>query len=147
MDPFLKWAGGKRWLVEKNLCPIPENYKSFYERDIRLRKAFTFPPFCDIAVLSITSSDEVSCSKCATEIFEFLKKKTANEYKDVPIISFGPFEATVYKIDGRYRMRIVLKCRRSKKLLALLGEVMCTFGTANKYKNVTCGVDINPTGI
>ena len=31
MDPFLKWAGGKRWLVEKNLCPIPENYKSFYE--------------------------------------------------------------------------------------------------------------------
>ena len=31
MDPFLKWAGGKRWLVEKKLCPIPENYNSFCE--------------------------------------------------------------------------------------------------------------------
>lgn len=123
-----------------------QDYKSFYERDIRIREAFTFPPFCDIAVLSITSANETDCSKCAVEMFEFLKKKTTDEYKDVPIISFGPFEATVYKIDERYRMRIVLKCRRSKKLLALLGEVLCTFGTT-KYKSVSCGVDINPTGI
>ena len=123
-----------------------QDYKSFYERDIKLRKSFTFPPFCDIAVLSVTSTSENDCSKCAVEIFEFLKKKTTSDYKDVPIISFGPFEATVYKIDERYRMRIVLKCRRSKKLLALLGEVLTTFGTT-KYKNVTCGVDINPTGI
>ncbi len=123
-----------------------QDYKSFYERDIQLREAFTFPPFCDIAVLSVTSASETDCSKCALEIFEFLKKKTAGEYKNVPIISFGPFEAAVYKIDERYRMRIVLKCRRSKQLLKLLGEVICTFGTT-KYKSVTCGVDINPTGI
>lgn len=123
-----------------------QDYKSFYERDIALRKAFTFPPFCDITVISVTSSSESECSKCAAEMFEFLKKKMTSEYKDVPIISFGPFEATVYKIDERYRMRIVLKCRRSKKLLALLSEVLSTFGTT-KYKNVICGVDINPTGI
>lgn len=123
-----------------------QDYKAFYERDIRLRKAYTFPPFCDIAVLSVTSLSEADCEKCALEIFEMLKKKTAQEYKDVPIISFGPFEATVYKIDERYRMRIVLKCRRSKKLLQLLGEVLSIFGT-QKYKNITCGVDINPTGI
>ena len=84
--------------------------------------------------------------KCAVEMFELIKKKITDEYKDVPIISFGPFEAAVYKIDERYRMRIVLKCRRSKKLLKMLSEVLCTFGTA-KYKNVTCGVDINPSAI
>ncbi len=123
-----------------------QDYRAFYERDIRLRQAFTFPPFCDIAVLSVTSQSEADCSKCALEIFEFLKKKTVAEYKDVPIISFGPFEATVYKLDERYRMRIVLKCRRSKQLLHLLSEVLCTFGTA-KYKSVVCGVDINPSGV
>lgn len=122
-----------------------QDYKAFYEMDIRLRKAYTFPPFCDIAVLSIASLSEVDCEKCALEIFEALKAKMAGEYKDVPIISFGPFEATVYKIDERYRMRIVLKCRRGKKLLQMLGEVLRTFTV--KYKNVTCGVDINPTGI
>lgn len=31
MEPFLKWAGGKRWLVEKRLCPIPEGFNRFCE--------------------------------------------------------------------------------------------------------------------
>lgn len=123
-----------------------QDYKSFYEMDIEMRHAYTFPPFCDIAVISVVSVSERDCSKCALEIFENMKKKIAGEYKDVPIISFGPFEATVYKIDERYRMRIVLKCRRSKRLLAMLREIIVPFG-AEKYKNVTCSVDINPTGI
>ena len=110
-----------------------------------MRKAYTFPPFCDIAVLSFVSASEVDCERCAIETFGLLKAKMAGEYKDVPIISFGPFEATVYKIDERYRMRIVLKCRRGKKLLQMLGEVLSS--SAAKYKNVTCGADINPTGI
>ncbi|MBR5539056.1 MAG: primosomal protein N', partial [Clostridia bacterium] len=107
-----------------------QDYKAFYEMDIKMRSAYTFPPFCDIAVIAVTSVSERDCSKCALEIFEELKRKIAGEYKDVPIISFGPFEAAVYKIDERYRMRIVLKCRRSKRLLSLLHEVTEPFGAA-----------------
>ena len=83
---------------------------------------------------------------CAAEIFEFLKEKMSGEYRDVPILSFGPFEAPVYKLDDSYRMRVVLKCRRSKKLLAMLAELVAHF-TSAKYKTVSCGVDINPTNI
>ncbi|MBQ6614380.1 MAG: primosomal protein N' [Clostridia bacterium] len=123
-----------------------QDYKAFYEMDIKMRHAYTFPPYCDIAVISMVSTSEKDVSKCALDIFETLKKKIAGEYKDVPIISFGPFEAAVYKIDEKYRMRIVLKCRRSRRLLKLLYEIVCDFGNA-KYKNVTCSVDINPTGV
>ena len=70
----------------------------------------------------------------------------SGEYRDVPILSFGPFEAPVYKLDDSYRMRVVLKCRRSKKLLAMLAELVAHF-TSAKYKTVSCGVDINPTSI
>ncbi len=123
-----------------------QDYKSFYEMDIKMRSAYTFPPFCDIAVISVVSASEGDCSRCAIDIFENLKKLIAGEYKDVPIISFGPFEAAVYKIDERYRMRIVLKCRRSRRLLRLLREVTVDYDVT-KYKNVTCSVDINPTGL
>ncbi len=123
-----------------------QDYKAFYESDIKLRHAYTFPPFCDIAVIMVMSDSERECSACALEVFESLKKKIAGEYRDVPIISFGPFEASVYKIDKRYRMRIVLKCRRSRRLLRLLREIL-TEHSGKKYKHTTCSVDINPTGI
>ena len=43
-------------------------------------------------------------------------------------------------------MRVVLKCRRSKRLLAMLGELLRHF-TTKDYKAVSVGVDINPTNL
>lgn len=123
-----------------------QDYRAFYARDIKLREAFTFPPFCDIAVISAASASEAACTKCATEIFTFMKDKMSGDYRDVPVISFGPFEAPLYKIEDCYRMRVVLKCRRSKRLLAMLGELLRHF-TTKDYKAVSVGVDINPTNL
>ena len=123
-----------------------QDYRAFYARDIKLREAFTFPPFCDIAVISAASASEAACTKCAAEIFTFMKDKMSGDYRDVPVISFGPFEAPLYKIEDCYRMRVVLKCRRSKRLLAMLGELLRHF-TTKDYKAVSVGVDINPTNL
>ena len=123
-----------------------QDYRAFYARDIALREAFTFPPFCDIAVISAASASEAACTKCAAEIFTFMKERMSGEYRDVPVISFGPFEAPLYKVEDCYRMRVVLKCRRSKRLLAMLGELLRHF-TAKAYKAVSVGVDINPTNL
>ena len=123
-----------------------QDYRAFYARDIKLREAFTFPPFCDIAVISAASASETACTKCAAEIFTFMKDKMSGDYRDVPVISFGPFEAPLYKIEDCYRMRVVLKCRRSKRLLAMLGELLRHF-TTKDYKAVSVGVDINPTNL
>ena len=123
-----------------------QDYRAFYARDIALREAFTFPPFCDIAVISAASASEEACMKCAADIFTFMKDKMSGDYRDVPVISFGPFEAPLYKIEDCYRMRVVLKCRRSKRLLAMLGELLRHF-TTKDYKAVSVGVDINPTNL
>lgn len=123
-----------------------QDYRAFYARDIALREAFTFPPFCDIAVISAASASEAACTKCAADIFTFMKDKMSGDYRDVPVISFGPFEAPLYKIEDCYRMRVVLKCRRSKRLLAMLGELLRHF-TTKDYKAVSVGVDINPTNL
>ena len=123
-----------------------QDYRAFYARDFALREAFTFPPFCDIAVISAASASEAACTKCAAEIFTFMKDKMSGDYRDVPVISFGPFEAPLYKIEDCYRMRVVLKCRRSKRLLAMLGELLRHF-TTKDYKAVSVGVDINPTNL
>ncbi len=123
-----------------------QDYKAFYERDIRLRESFTFPPFCDIAVISVSSRTEAAVSSAATALFEELRRLMNGAFRDVPVISFGPFEAPVYKMDATYRMRVVLKCRRSKQLLRMLGALLETF-SAPAYKAVSVGVDVNPTNL
>ena len=31
MEPFLKWAGGKRWLLQSSELPLPRHYSRFFE--------------------------------------------------------------------------------------------------------------------
>ena len=66
------------------------------------------------------------------------------DYHDLPLTVFGPFEAQVYKVSDRYRLRMVLKCRNSRRLRALLRELMISF--ANE-KKVILSVDINPLSV
>ncbi|MBQ7660672.1 MAG: primosomal protein N' [Clostridia bacterium] len=123
-----------------------QDYRAFYAEDIKLRRAYTFPPFCDIAVISVTAADEERCTRTALEVFEVLKSLSTADFSDVPILSFGPFEAPVFKVSETYRMRLVLKCRRDKRLLELLRRVADRF-TAPRYKGVGFGVDINPSSV
>jgi len=122
-----------------------QDYESFYEREIALRRLLVFPPFCDIALITISGLLESEVLRAAPLFAEELKRLTAGEYSDVALVTFGPFEAPVYRVDNRYRMRLVLKCRLNKRTLALLAELMCKFG--NHYKKVTVSVDLNPTGL
>ncbi|MBQ8416233.1 MAG: hypothetical protein IJX13_04975, partial [Clostridia bacterium] len=67
-------------------------------------------------------------------------------YKDVELVSFGPFEAPVYRVDNKYRMRMVVKCKLNKRTLSMLAELLCSFGQKMGRK-VSMGVDLNPSNL
>jgi primosomal protein N' (replication factor Y) len=111
---------------------------------VAVRRETTFPPFCDLALLLLTSSDEAALLRAATELREELLSRASGEYRDLPLTVFGPFEAQIYKISEKYRMRMVLKCRNSPRLRALLRELLLTFG---KNREVTLSVDLGPLSV
>ena len=123
-----------------------QDYESFYEREIRLRRLLVFPPFCDIALLTISGLLEQEVMQASVRIAETVKELTAGDYADVELVTFGPFEAPVYRVDNRYRMRMVIKCRLSKRTLAMFSEILCRFGPLNP-KRITIGVDFNPSNL
>lgn len=123
-----------------------QDYPSFYDGEIRLREALKFPPFCDIAAFTVTSDDEANAFTAANSLFEYLKenalKSFANEYFNM----FGPFEAPIYKLNEKYRVRIVVKYKNSKPMRAMFRSAMMEFG--QKFpQNLTVSVDINPNTI
>ena len=66
------------------------------------------------------------------------------EYHDVPIVLFGPFEAPVFRINEKYRMRLVMKCKCNKRARAMFYSLLCDSEKA-LGKRVGVGIDINPT--
>ena len=123
-----------------------QDYEAFYASEIRLRKLLTFPPYCDIALLTITSSDEKQALVGASVLRQDIEVLAKSEYRDVEMIIYGPFESPVYKVEGKYRMRIVIKCRLNRRSRELFSKLLTNFGRNGKGKTAL-SIDFNPTGL
>ena len=123
-----------------------QDYETLYEREIRLRKLLVFPPFCDIALLTLTGSEESTLLRASALLGQTVKQMAESDYRDVELITFGPFEAPVYRVDNRYRMRMVIKCRLQKRTLAMLAELLCSF-SRKVGKKITLSIDLNPSNL
>ena len=123
-----------------------QDYDSFFEREIALRKILEFPPYCDIALLNIVSQSETELAMAAKRIYDEFRILATKDYPDLPFVVFGPFEAPVYKVDEKYRMRLVIKCRLNAKCRELFSRILIKYGIEAKSKT-TLSIDFNPTNL
>ncbi len=123
-----------------------QDYKAFYQSEIRLRKLLVFPPFCDIALLTMTSPDEKEVLRASTMLSAKIKESTENEFSDIPLVVYGPFEAPIYKVENKYRMRMVLKCKNNKRTRAFLSSLLAYFSGSGVH-GLSLSLDINPTNL
>jgi DNA adenine methylase len=85
MEPFLKWAGGKRWLIKQ--CPsiFPEKYNTYIEPFLGSGSIFFFlEP--KKAILSDINKDLINAYKIIKntpdELYDILKEYHANHSKE-----------------------------------------------------------------
>ena len=122
-----------------------QNYDKFYEGEISIRKELSYPPFCDMVSMSLTSEREQELFSAAKRLSDsVINKLKDGEYSTLPFVVFGPFEAQVYKVNEKYRMKMVLKCRVNSKSRAFFREILCEF---SNLKNISLAIDINPLNI
>ena len=123
-----------------------QDFESFYKNEIRLRKALAFPPFCDIALLTLSSPDETELTRASAILANTVSDLLKTEYNDIPIVTFGPFEAPVYKVENRYRMRMVIKCKLNKRSRAMFSKVLSVF-SRSANRNLSLSIDFNPSNL
>lgn len=123
-----------------------QNYKKFYESEIAMRRALTFPPFCDIASISLSSSEEPALIKFSKALTEELNELNKSEFSDVPTTIFGPFEASVYKLKNKYRMKIVVKHKNNARSRQMFSALLSSAEKRAAGK-IAVSIDINPTSI
>jgi len=123
-----------------------QDYISFYENEIATRRAFVFPPFCDIITVTFASAEEAFVNKFSTDFAKSFNETAKRDYPDIQYILFGPFESPIYKINEIYKKRIILKCKDTPRTRGLISNLLRDFSKASNRK-INISVDVNPLGI
>lgn len=111
------------------------DYVSFYNEELAIRKKLNYPPFCYIVLIRIISKDYEKLSKMSYKIGDYLK----NQIKDEIIL--GPSTANIFKINNKYRFQIIIKYRNINNIRSYLYALEERFFND---KDIRLEIDFNP---
>ncbi len=124
-----------------------QDYTAFYKNEILLRKAYVFPPYCDMLLITLTAFSENELLKACVFLNTAIKEK-ADEYdkNSLALNVYGPLEASVYKVNEKYRMQFVVKCKNNNVTRQLFAKIyaLCEKTFGNK---IQITVDMEPNNI
>jgi primosomal protein N' (replication factor Y) len=89
-------------------CAAANDYEGFYAAELPSRRAFVFPPFAELAVLTRTDADDARAAASAREAAEALATGLLKEGID-GIRVMGPAPAFIHRLRGEYRWQVTLK--------------------------------------
>ena len=121
-------------------CAKNQDYRSFYQKEIMLRRKLGYPPFCDVVNIIVAGEKPNDVKNFIVSLVRGLRKQL--EAQQVWYQFLGPTPAPISKINNRFRWRSILKCHLTPEIRACLREVY-----ENKEKEMTVSVDINPNSM
>ncbi len=121
-----------------------QDYDSFYNFEIKIRKLMIYPPYCDLCVVGFVGENQANVAKASILFLQMLKEKTSAEFSDEHMIVLGPAPLKVAKVSKKYRYRLILKCHNSKNFRKLISGLLSQFDDNYKKMNVTVFADMNP---
>ncbi len=115
------------------------DYNSYYEQEIALRQAMSYPPFSSIFIVMITGESEKEIIQLLFNLKETLIKNNINNNK-----VYNPTPAIISKIKKRYRWKIIIKGLDETALKNYVIYCLKEFKESNNVSNVNISLNLNP---
>ena len=121
-----------------------QDYESFYDLEIGMRRVQNCPPFGDVAVVTFSGLEEARVLRGAVKFRDSLNSllKT-QEFTQEKCTALGPAPCPVPKINYHYRYRLTLRCAMTNTLRKLLGHLLRQFAADRENRGVAAFVDVN----
>ncbi|MBI4773148.1 MAG: primosomal protein N' [Deltaproteobacteria bacterium] len=119
-------------------------FHAFYLDEIVHRHELTYPPFCRLAVIRISSPDALK-SRDAAWALGRLARERADQVQGIRVL--GPAPAPLGKLKGRYRWHILVKAAESVAMHRFLNQVWPQCETALKPYKATAILDVDPVSM
>lgn len=127
------------------------DYRGFASEELRHRRNLMVPPFCRLALLSMSHEQLPLLVRVAENAAQRLKELAERQGWLLPLHEhaeameiLGPVASPIPRIKNRYRFQCIIKCRGDVNLSGLLAEAMREFDSIAKEQDVRFSVDIDP---
>ena len=119
-----------------------QDYQQFYREEISVRRALIFPPVCDICVIGISGEKDECAADASQEILGIIRKLLSGGVK-FPLRVLGPVKCSYGKINGKYRYRLILKCKNTSDFREFVRKILSETAKIKEFSNINVFADIN----
>lgn len=121
-----------------------QNYKEFYNTEIKSREEFDYPPFSQVIRLILSSESNFRAEKSAQEIALRLSTIIEKHGLSERLIVLGPTACVIEKIKSLYRFQILIKNKMEEK-----GHMFITkfLNQITVPKDIKFTIDVDPIDI
>ncbi|HYV23733.1 MAG TPA: primosomal protein N' [Pyrinomonadaceae bacterium] len=115
-----------------------QDYRGFYEEEIRHRRNHGYPPFVALALLLVRHKEPATALRTAQQLRNALND--ANREHSCRIL--GPAPAPFARLRGEHRIQLLVKSRSRKQMRAVIDEALKKFEEAGgDSRSVTLEID------
>ncbi len=127
------------------VCSAMQDYDSFYQSEIALRRLMGFPPFRDLFVLTASGISENAVLDACMRLRQGIDACLLTpSYRDLELTVLGPAPAAVTKVNNRFRYRLTIAGKNSKLLRTLVAQLLQAAHHDKRNKGVSVFADVNP---
>lgn len=120
-----------------------QDYHGFVKEELAIRRQLLFPPFCDVCVIGVSGETESEVRTGAEKFVECMKEELAVQKEKLPLRVLGPVPCTYGKINGKYRYRIIIKCKNTQQFRSFMRDVLKNAGSVRESARVHIYADMN----
>ena len=124
-----------------------QDYESFFETEIRFRRAMLYPPFADLLQIGFVGEKEDTVRAAAEHFSALLAETFRRDYPNLPLRLLRASAASVSRMGGKYRYKIIMKYKNSKAFRDAIAMLLSTFSGDKRFLSVTAYADPNPDAI
>lgn len=124
-----------------------QDYPGFYELEDLSRKTMHYPPYADLFLFGFSGLQEQKVRQAANKMLQLLRNAVTGEYTDLPVIALDPAPAAVVRVAGKYRYKMLVKARNTKRMRDMVRQLLHTLHSDPVTRGVTAYVDINPASM
>lgn len=115
------------------------NFEGFYKKEMATRRAFQYPPYYYLALITITHPNQVHVAQAGQKIVQMLQQKVKPN-----TLILGPTPSPIPRIKDRYRYQCMIKYKHEPDLRKNIQSITNHFKDAIQKHDLQILIDMQP---